>query len=517
MLCTCHGSLEQSLPVEEVGQFLQSEEGEVEVILTDDLCQPNVLKEMLRDYECRGPVVVGACSRVNTRAGLFASNSHPLRFVDLRTQIESSYSAAELIERAKLLLLAQVRRHTKATAIPRNGRKLEFVKPHGEISRRELFEMLMPEYRVMPFIESAECVGGERCRICQSHCTFGAVGINNGRVFIDHLRCRGCGTCAAVCPHRAITHPTFTFAELEQEMGGLLHSRMLDPRIIALVCQAEQGMKIPYPANVLPIQIPCLAMASPWFMLRAFSLGAQGLALISQRQTCQLDLQAHHVNVTFVQAVLSGLGINPERVRTFDANVTTEEELTQFSRQISSMPQTMLKSTEPTRSMRLPELISEMGESSGNLPAETITTGRVPIGRLALDRSRCTGCGLCARQCPTDALTSLPMHGEHLCQLLFHYHSCVGCGQCVESCPEQCLQIEYALDLSMLSNPSEMIFADRIVMCQECKAPVGPKAMIENLTTRIAAAGGITEQSFTCPECKVRTMSIPRKRAERRQ
>lgn len=47
-----------------------------------------------------------------------------------------------------------------------------------------------------------------------------------------------------------------------------------------------------------------------------------------------------------------------------------------------------------------------------------------------LDESKCVGCGLCGRYCPTDAT----WYDKAQKKLVFRYENCIGCGQCVNQC-----------------------------------------------------------------------------------
>ncbi|PIU54974.1 MAG: hypothetical protein COS88_05945, partial [Chloroflexi bacterium CG07_land_8_20_14_0_80_51_10] len=292
----------------------------------------------------------------------------------------------------------------------------------------------------------------------------------------------------------------------EREMEGLLYGDILEPRIIALVCREVKTSQCRYPANVLPLEVPCLAVASPWLMLRAFDLGAQGLALISDRERCQLrfDPDKWQGNVRFVQGLLDHLGIESERLRMFDAG-DAESDLKRFAQEITKLNSTPLRSPESaTEGLKLPVLIGNFREKLGVPRKGAITAGDVPFGRLELDSSECTGCGLCAFNCPTEALIFLPGSDGSSYQLLFHYQSCVGCGQCVNSCPEGCLQMENILDLDRLNSPAKTIFEDDILRCRECGAPIGPRAMINKLKDKISATGGPTSQLEICPECRIK-------------
>ena len=56
-------------------------------------------------------------------------------------------------------------------------------------------------------------------------------------------------------------------------------------------------------------------------------------------------------------------------------------------------------------------------------------------GQLHWDPSACTGCGLCAKDCPADALEVIVLDKKAK-RFVMHYHvdRCTFCAQCVSSC-----------------------------------------------------------------------------------
>ena len=127
-----------------------------------------------------------------------------------------------------------------------------------------------------------------------------------------------------------------------------------------------------------------------------------------------------------------------------------------------------------------------------------------PFGKVELDSSQCTGCGLCALECPTGALTVSSSEESDAFQLLFRYDHCVACSRCVEICPEKCLRMERVLELDKMDSQL-VLFEDVIVKCSSCNSPVGPKTMIDNLQARVAVAGWPFPAQFElCPTCKVK-------------
>ncbi|MFC2000163.1 4Fe-4S binding protein, partial [Chloroflexota bacterium] len=472
------------------------------------------------------PMVLGACSKLSTRLMLWETperatiDPFSVRIVDLLREIGSHRDATALIERARLLLWAQVARQASFNTVPEQALKVHFNRPQGDIGRRDLFKTLLPRYQVIPYVRRDMCVGWESCQICRESCPCNAIVNEDDEVLIDKPKCRGCGSCVTVCPRQAVSYPTFSPDELAAEMEGLLVSDgdMLKPRIIAITCESrlssfsDKGENLLVNApNVLPLEVPCLDMASPWLLLRAFDLGAQGLAIISNKEMCQLGLGCNQWqdNVRFTQELLELWGMEGERVRSFDGN-GLEQGLSEFARQVASMPSTCLTSSQPTAvpdgGPTLPALIASLTEKLAPLSIGVVSAGSVPLGKLVLDTSQCTACGLCALECPTGALIFPPDPDTGSCRLLFQHQSCVGCGQCVKVCPEDCLHLENVLELHSLNVPAETLLEAEIARCQKCGAAIAPKAMIDKLKAAISDGERVASYLDICPACRTRAV-----------
>jgi formate hydrogenlyase subunit 6/NADH:ubiquinone oxidoreductase subunit I len=61
-------------------------------------------------------------------------------------------------------------------------------------------------------------------------------------------------------------------------------------------------------------------------------------------------------------------------------------------------------------------------------------------GQLDWDPTNCTGCGLCVKDCPAEAIEIITVNkAEKRFVMRYHLDRCLFCGQCVKSCRRKCL------------------------------------------------------------------------------
>ncbi len=484
------------------------------VIITDNLCQSEALRQTIQQSKI-APAVLAGCSHLRSDISLWQEpekcivDPDSVGIVDLVREIDSSFQDIDLLERAKILLWSQVKRQETFRGVPEKARKARFVRIQGEVSRRDLFQSLVPKYSVIPYIDSAKCLGW-KCRICRAACTFKAIIAEDEAVSIDSSDCKACGLCITSCPHQAIVYPNFAIEQLEAQIEGLLldADTKLQPRIIAMVCQSTDTKVNPFKQtpNVLPIEVPCMGMVSPRLILRAFDLGAQGFLMISNKDKCQfkLDCTDWKGTVQFVQQLLAYWGIEPERIGICQEG-QLDKELAAFRSRIAALNPTVLvsaKANTTEKGIALPAVISAMTEKLGAAAIGAITSGTVPFGKVTVDASKCTSCGVCAAQCPTEALSGLS--GKDSSTLLFRQDSCVGCGQCMDICPEKCLTLVKVLEVNKLNHEPQVIFENDFVRCRSCGTPVAPKAMIEAVRSRLGTTGEAASRLEMCPGCRMK-------------
>jgi formate hydrogenlyase subunit 6/NADH:ubiquinone oxidoreductase subunit I len=75
-------------------------------------------------------------------------------------------------------------------------------------------------------------------------------------------------------------------------------------------------------------------------------------------------------------------------------------------------------------------------------------------GRQVFDISLCISCGLCARDCPAEAIEMVEVDGK--LRPLFHLDRCIFCYQCAESCPRNAIKSSGIFELAA-KNKSDLV------------------------------------------------------------
>jgi len=126
-------------------------------------------------------------------------------------------------------------------------------------------------------------------------------------------------------------------------------------------------------------------------------------------------------------------------------------------------------------------------------------------GMLLIDKEKCTGCTLCAIDCPTKALVIQPVGEQASYRLLFRQEACNGCGVCEKSCPEHCLQfIERESEENETGKETRVIFGDSLSRCIRCGIPLFPRSMVKKLEAKIFTNKGPTWELNLCPSCRTK-------------
>lgn len=77
-------------------------------------------------------------------------------------------------------------------------------------------------------------------------------------------------------------------------------------------------------------------------------------------------------------------------------------------------------------------------------------------GKIAYDREKCIGCGLCARVCPANVIQMLPEAKK----IRMYVARCTFCAQCVDACPVDALSTTPEFLLADADRFSENLIVD---------------------------------------------------------
>jgi coenzyme F420-reducing hydrogenase delta subunit/Pyruvate/2-oxoacid:ferredoxin oxidoreductase delta subunit len=174
------------------------------------------------------------------------------------------------------------------------------------------------------------------CLTCLRFCPHQAIGWTH-RIFIHPLACRRCGICAGECPMDAIQIAGYSDSEVEQrllEISGRWENKTAEePRILIFGCRRSagaawesaqsaerqaQGVKTLNQENVEFIGLPCAGKLDPDFLLKALSLGADGvLALACPEENCRSNHGNTYARLRLTEArdYLEEAGIDGRRLR----------------------------------------------------------------------------------------------------------------------------------------------------------------------------------------------------------
>lgn len=370
--------------------------------------------------------------------------------------------------------------------------KLSSLPREGSLSRRDLlFGPLTPRWEVVPAVEAEACTARRGCAECIAVCPQHAIGLDGTAAAIDKARCIGCGACLPACPVGAIGHPSLSPMRLETELRAVLTpaEATCDPRVLLVVADGEPPPD--EPGTPRSIDLPSIAAVSPWLLLRAFSLGADAVAVLACPPGCRhrCDHARWQHTHAFTRGALARLGLEAGRLLT----VTRGEDLERLSL-VPALPCSQRLATRDPAGEIL-TLASLLGElvSRAPWPATPLAGPEVPFGLLRVQAPRCTLCGACPDRCPTGALSL--REDDDSSRLLFDHGRCIACEACVRVCPETAVQVERGLDVSRLGTTA-VLAEDEMSRCQRCGAAIAPRRMM------IKVGRGL-EAFALCAECRI--------------
>jgi len=129
-----------------------------------------------------------------------------------------------------------------------------------------------------------------------------------------------------------------------------------------------------------------------------------------------------------------------------------------------------------------------------------LSTGFSAVPRI--DAEKCTICGACAYECPTNALKVKEAASSSV--LLFLHDRCIACGYCEKVCPENALSLSPSVNASLINTWAPLVLKESL-RCIVCGAPLGSASMIEKVLEKLIRKGLHPEkmpQLLMCETCR---------------
>lgn len=528
ILCGCEGRIADKVNLNDVSHWLMENHPTIVTKISDVLCKkPNELSILIKRSNTTN-IIIGACSKYRELFEETAAraNLKPfcLKTVNLLERCILVHSMEDAAEKAKIMLSAAVSRERKFKGVAPENLKLTMTRLNRKLDRRTFLTFPVTfRYKVVPTIDADACARWRGCDLCINACPKQALSKQGQKIQIDTSECEGCGTCTVTCPNGAILFPTHSPGQIDEEVRTLVSANadVLKPRIILFTCSdgatlvdelASKGFS--YPPNLLVVEVPCIGMIRPFFLLRAFELGADAIALVSCQGKCRFDydLNQMYENMQISAELLKVFGVGSGRIRAIMHDSGDLRgfhiRLKTFAENVIQLGPHPLQEKEPSELNKtwniLSYLVKQIADKLNLNRNIQVYSPRLPFWVIEVDADRCSLCGLCASHCPTNAINL--KREETLVQLLFNYSMCMACGICMKHCPEKVIHSKNVLDLGLLDGPVSILMKDKMAKCQLCGVAFLPEGQIKVVSNRISEKPDHYTLLISryCPNCRIK-------------
>jgi len=456
------------------------------------------------------------------------------RLGDFRVTIEDASEPGTARREVKVDQVVIISQNDTPSVKARTGCHLLINPSEADLARlaeriRDLIgEFLKP---VQVSYETDICAGGtanqEACGICITACPYDAISRdpqNHLRIQVDHMACEGCGACVSACPTSALHFTEPSPHELYTRMAALLTplpGQNGGEALTILFHCGEQGRRaleeagrrpLPYPATVLPVEVPCLRYVSEANMLAAFRLGAAGVGLLGCERCQHGERELLYQKLDFCRLTLDAFGLDSERLRLITADDNTQAEavaaLTGFAATLKTTP--IRWDGKPIRYWDNREVIAEairtFIERTGREPGRRTFDAPYPFAFADVEASGCTMCRSCVNACPTHAFKL----DEKTQSLQFKHIACVACGLCEKVCPENVITLRRELFFEREALEYRTVVQDDMVSCANCGKPYINRKALAAVEARVLSLESLLD-TFTgnrrnllrmCPDCR---------------
>lgn len=342
------------------------------------------------------------------------------------------------------------------------------------------------------------------CRTCSDVCPANAISLHPGPTISG--TCSDCGLCEIACPTEVFRNEVRTDQQLLAEAASFLPQKPArsGTQTLAVGChraemRSEDG-----------IRVPCLGRVSENVLLGAALLGFDALVLI--KGTCAEcgwkqgeQVLAHSIRRSSALLQMGGhdrVSIRLEEKERSSQNALPRRELfVSLGRSLRKQIAVALHH----QGKAVHEALENDSENAADVaprwehlrtllrhgtPLDGGVAGYTewfPWARVAIDEVHCSACGICARLCPTAAISQEEQPGYAV--LGFRSFLCINCTLCQEGCPEGAIRFEEQVSYNDVVGGERKVVA-RVSM-SECHAcgdtiPAGAKELCPTCEKRQA-------------------------------
>jgi len=380
------------------------------------------------------------------------------------------------------------------------------------LSRRALLSGRATTWVPVVEVDAGACLGMLRCGRCVQECPEDA--LRTGRdvlgapPLVDASRCGACSRCLDVCPSGALSLDGHDPRTLAKRLQALLRGDD-GPAAPALViaCQTaveplhRLGQRGGLP-GWLVLELTCLGGVGSTWHLAALAAGARTVQVLPCARCMERVSLTREIR--FTRDLLADLGdvdaarrvgVLPMGGPRLQRAVLAADGLTALVDETGAdpMPASGAIDTSPrVAAWAVGELQRALDGPGGGWPRVIQGVG-APLGVLRAAEG-CTACGVCARTCPTRALSLSTGVGST--ELVLDPAACTGCGVCLLTCPEGVLDVVRGVDLDLLVGGCVPIAQVAVAHCPDCGESVPALPAKAHLTS---LPSGLVSR---CPRCR---------------
>ena len=503
LVCADVGRLAAGLVLAELVEQVSARAFNTHVVVVEGLCaRLAAIQRAVELVEARR-LVLALCSdaaprpEVDSLARKARLDPFGVQIVLFNTLKEVPPPSAQ--DTAILLLTAAVARAQAFRGSRPENWKAVIARDTHIVSRRSLFTLPPITYAPVPTINREFCAADTGCDLCIAACPGKALEQTGGHVQVNPSACSSCGLCVSACPKRAVELPGCSPEEMEAQMAVYLAANG-DQAAHGLLFACNNTSQQPT-ASWLPVAVPCAAMVPAAALLHALARGAAAVTVTPCAGPCPFNRGDQiQGTVDYCQRLLEAMGEDPQRVGLYHPNAAPLPPALGIGAGNGRTDELQPLFGGGAAAQVVLSLARRLGTSDA---AVALEHAHSPLGVAVIDPEFCTGCGSCARTCPTGALAFQTEQEQVV--LSFDAGLCVGCGYCVARCPEQendAIAVQKKTDLALLTRGRQRLYQDRIALCQECGGPIGTSHMLARIASLLGSEGEGYSDLGLCPACR---------------